>query len=194
MCPKCGAMERHRLIWLYLKNKTNFFSDNICFLHFAPEEMFSRKFSSLPNIRYVSADLDSPMAMIKMDITNIPCKDETFDALLCCHLLEHVPDDLKAMRELFRILKQGGWAFLQHPIDQRRDKTFEDLNIMTPEERNRVFGQADHVRIYGKDLRYRLEKAGFSVNIENYVSQFNPAMINRYGLKKDEQIYLCVKN
>lgn len=194
MCPVCGAMERHRLIWLYFINKTNLLYKSIRLLHFAPEDALSRKISALDNVKYFCGDLNSPKAKTIMDITNIPHKDETFDCLLCCHLLEHVTDDSKAIRELFRVLRYGGWALLQHPIDQTREKTFENPDIVTPEKRKKIFGQEDHVRIYGNDMKLSLEDAGFNVKVENYIKEFDGAMIFKYGLKRDELIYFCVKN
>ncbi len=147
----------------------------------------------MPNLDYVSAGLDSPLAMVKMDITNIAYGDNSFDAILCVHVLEHVMDDQTAMSELFRVLKPGGWAILQSPIDLNRDKTFEDPNIVLPEDRERIFGQNDHVRIYGRDYEDRLAKAGFALKVDSYVKDLGPVLIKKYGLAKDEDIYLCSK-
>ncbi len=195
-CPRCGSLERHRLLWLYLKNRTKFFSDNLKVLHFAPEYIFQRTFTSLPNLDYVSADLDSPLAMVNMDITNIAYKDNSFDVILCIHVLEHVLDDQKAMRELFRVLKSGGWAILQVPI--LREKTFEDPTIMTPEKRLKHFGKEDHVRIYGLDYKERLENAGFSVKVDSYLTELSKDIVNQYSLMPEgvlkENIYFCSKS
>jgi len=193
LCPRCGSLERHRLLWLYLKNRTNFFKDNLKVLDIAPMDFFQQKCKALPNLNYISADISSPIAMIKMDITNISMRDNQFDCIICYHVLEHIPDDQKAMRELFRVLKPGGWAILQSPIDYHRDKTFEDQNIVLPEERERIFGQKDHVRIYGRDYKDRLERAGFTVNPDNYVRELGDDKIKKYGLMKDEIIYFCTK-
>lgn len=193
LCPKCESLERHRLLWLYLKNKTNFFTDKLRVLHFAPEYIFQKTFKPMPNLDYISADLLSPLAMVKMDITNISYEDNFFDVILCCHVLEHIIDDHRALTELFRVLKPSGWAILQVPIDLNRDKTFEDANIVTPKERERIFGQKDHVRIYGRDYKQRLEKAGFTVKVDTYVRELTDDMIKKYGLKKDEVIYFCTK-
>ncbi|MFQ6084530.1 MAG: methyltransferase domain-containing protein [Candidatus Aminicenantia bacterium] len=129
-----------------------------------------------------------------MDITDIPFPDNHFDCIICCHVLEHVPDDRKAMRELFRILKPGGWAILQSPINLNRDKTFEDPNIVSSEERERVFGQSDHVRIYGRDFKNKLEEVGFVVRVDNYVQKLGDSVIKKYGLMRNEKIYFCLKH
>ena len=190
-CPRCNSAERHRLLWLYLKNKTNFFSDNLKVLHFAPEYIFQKTLRFMSNLDYISADLNSPMAMVKMDITNILYEDNSFDVILCSHVLEHVVDDRKAMRELFRVLKPGGWGILQVPI--LRDKTFEDLSIVSPEDRERIFGQKDHVRIYGCDYKDRLEEAGFTVKVDGYVRELGDDKIKKHGLSEDQDIYFCAK-
>ncbi len=179
---------------LYLENKTKIFSERTLLLHFAPEDVFIDKFSSSSNIFYVNADIKSKKAMIHMDITNIPHKDDTFDIILCIHVLEHVEDDRKALRELFRVLKHQGQAILLNPVDRKRDKTFEDPKIVKPEDRKRMFGQEDHVRVYGKDFIYRLIEAGFRVEIEDYTIRFNNHMIEKHGLSRDDLIFLCVKN
>ena len=192
-CPRCYSLERHRLLQLYLRGKTNFFKDNLKVLDIAPTQFFQEICKSLSNIDYLSADIFSPLAMIKMDITTIPLPDNRFDCIICYHVLEHVLDDQKAMRELFRVLKPGGWAILQSPVDHNRDKTFEDLTIVSPDERERVFGQNDHVRIYGIDYKGRLEKAGFLVKVDNYVEELGESAIKKFGLTRDEKIYFCTK-
>ncbi len=192
-CPRCGSFERHRLLWLYLKNKTNFFKDSLKVLDIAPMYFFQKKCKTLSNLNYISADISSPIAMIKMDITNINLPDNQFDCIFCYHVLEHILDDKKAMNELFRILNPGGWAILQVPIDPKRDKTFEDINVVSLEERERVFGQKDHVRIYGKDYKNRLEKAGFTVKLDNYCRELGDNTIKKYGLIKNETIFFCSK-
>ena len=192
-CPRCGSLERHRLLWLYLKNRTNLFSDNLKVLHFAPEYIFQKTFRFMPNLDYISADLDSPLAMVKVDITNILYDDNSFDVILCSHVLEHVIDDREAMKELFRVLKPGGWAILQAPIPAEHDKTFEDSDIVLPEDRERIFGQKDHVRIYGRDYKDRLEEAGFTVKVDGYVRELGDDKIKKHGLSEDQDIYFCAK-
>lgn len=192
-CPRCGSLERHRSTWLYLKNRTNLFYDNLKVLHFAPEPVFEKIFKSMPNLDYVSADLDPTLAMVKMNIMNIPYEEDSFDVILCSHVLEHVMDDQKAIRGLFRVLKAGGWAIIRVPIDLKRDKTFEDSSVISPEERKRLFGDPDHVRIYGRDYKDRLEKAGFEVRMDRYVRNLGTEMIKRHGLMKDECTFVCTK-
>jgi len=148
---------------------------------------------NLTNIDYISADISSPLAMLRMDITNISLADNLFDCIICYHVLEHILDDQRAMRELFRVLKPGAWAILQSPVDNNRDKTFEDQTIISPDEREHAFCQHDHVRIYGRDYKDRLEKAGFVVNVDNYVEKLGERAIKKFGLMRDENIYFCTK-
>lgn len=157
-CPRCGCVERHRILWLYLQNKTDFFKDKLKVLHFAPEYWFQKQFKNLPNLDYITTDLFDKLAMVKMDITNITYEDNQFDVILCSHVLEHIPDEHKAMTELRRILKPSGWAILQVPLDTRLEKTFEDPGIVSPEDRRKAFGQEDHVRFHGLDYQDRLKK------------------------------------
>ena len=146
----------------------------------------------MPQLDYITADLSSPRASTKADITNIPCKDNSFDVVLCNHVLEHVADDQKAMREIRRVLSPDGWAILQTPIDSRRSTTFEDPTIVSPEAREQAFGQHNHVRVYGRDYKERLEKAGFTVNVDRYFKELGPDLARKYGLQ-DEEIYFCTK-
>lgn len=191
-CPRCSSSHRHRLIWLYLKDKTNLFNENLKVLHIAPEYAFQRIFKAMSNLDYVSADLSSPLAMVKMDITNITYEDNYFDVILCSHVLEHVMDDQKAMKEFWRVLKPSGWAILQVPIHSKLDKTFEDPKIVLPEERERMFGRYDHVRKYARDYKDRLEEAGFTVKVDNYAKELGNDISKRYILG-GEQIYFCSK-
>lgn len=190
-CPFCFSLERHRLLWLYLKNKTNYFSDRLKVLHFAPEPTFRKIFEKMPNLDYINADINSEIATVKMDITNIAEQSNTYDVILCSHVLEHIIDDRKAMSELRRTLKPGGWAILQVPIVC--DKTFEDESVILPDERERIFGQNDHVRNYGRDFKDRLEEAGFKVKVDDYVKSLGARKIDQYRLDADEDIYFCTK-
>lgn len=193
MCPRCLSLERHRLYWVYLERQTNFFTAPLKVLHFAPELCFYNTFRKLPNLDYVPADIQSPLAMETIDITRIPYPDKTFDVVLCSHVLEHVPEDRKAMRELFRVLKPGGWGIIQTPIDTSRATTLEDPTITTPEEKQRVYGHDDHVRLYGRDYKDRLEAAGFQVTLDNFTSTLDTETIERYGLPADEPLYVCTR-
>ena len=192
-CPRCGSKARQRLVWLYLKERTQLFSDHLRVLHFAPEYVFRKQLASCPNLFYVTTDLGSLMAMMKADITRIPFADATFDVVLCSHVLEHVLDDRRAMREVYRVLRPGGWAILQVPIDLQRAKTFEDARIVSPEDRKRWFLQKDHVRIYGRDYTDRLKAAGFDVRVEFYTKNLPRDLRERYGLRRKRPIYLCTK-
>ena len=163
MCPVCDSSDRIRLLYLFLKNKTNIFSEKIRLLHIAPEPSLEFIFKHQDNIGYLTTDMDPEMVMEQMDITNIQYPENKFDAIICNHVLEHIPDDHKAMTELYRVLNPGGWAILQVPFSKILDKTFEDPSVTTPEEREQIFGQTDHVRIYGKDYADRLRQSGFQV-------------------------------
>lgn len=192
LCPRCLSLERHRLLWLYLREKTDFFSAPLRVLHFAPELCFTG-FTKLPNLDYISADLDSPLAMVAVDITAIGYEANHFDVILCNHVLEHIPDDRQAMRELYRVLKPGGWAILQSPLNTERDITYEDPTITTPQQRQQHYGHHDHKRFYGRDYGDRLAEAGFSVHVDPFVRELDPSLIARYGLTATEDIYFCRK-
>ncbi len=192
-CPGCGSLKRHRLQWLFFQERTNLFADRLRVLHIAPEHVLQSALARLPNLDYISADLDSPLAMIKMDITSIQFADDSFDVILCSHVLEHVPDDQRAMGELRRVLRPGGWAIIQSPLDTRRATTFEDFSVISPAERERMFGQDDHVRIYGRDYNDRLEAAGFTLALDDFAQGYSEEQARRYGIKRDELIYLCRK-
>lgn len=193
MCPKCESVERHRLQWLYMKNKTNILKDEVYVLHFAPEAGMSKRLQEQNNIHYVSSDLFDPRVMIKADITNMPFKDNSFDVILCNHVLEHIIDDGRAMREIYRMLKPNGWAILQVPIEYDRAETYEDPTIISEANRLKAFHQKDHVRIYGTDYKKRLQHAGFKVKTDKYASSLSAKDVKRYVLDNDEIIYFCTK-
>ena len=152
------------------------------------------RFEALQNLEYITADIESPLAKVKMDIHEIPFDDHTFDIIFCNHVLEHVEDDLKAMSEMRRVLKPGGWAILQipwfHPIP---DVTFEDPGIADSKEREKMFGQDDHVRLYGKDYPDRLKQAGFNVIEDQLIFEVEKSEIERFALPTDEVIYRVEK-
>ena len=162
-------------------------------MHFAPEYWFQKNFKSLPNLDYITTDLFDRLAMVKMDITNITYEDNQFDVILCNHVLEHIPDEHKAMKELLRILKPNGWAILQVPLDLRLEKTFEDSNIVSREDREKFFGQYDHVRLYGLDYKDKLEEAGFKVKVEDYVQELGTEKTKKYKLEETTNKYMCNK-
>jgi SAM-dependent methyltransferase len=194
ICPNCNSYERHRLLWFYLNNKTNLFTDKLRVLHVCPEYFYKEALTSMPNLEYVGAGIEAPFADIEMDITDIHEPDNSYDVILCSHVLEHIPDDHKAMQELFRVLKPSGWAILQVPIDVQREKTFEDFSITSPEEREIYFGQDDHVRVYGLDYKNKLENAGFIVKVEDYAQELGAEMIEKHCLPQRDDIYFCTKS
>jgi ubiquinone/menaquinone biosynthesis C-methylase UbiE len=145
------------------------------------------------NLEYITADIESPLALMKMDITDIPFEDNSFDVILCNHLLEHVEDDRKAMREMYRVLRKNGWAIMQPHIEIKRASTLEDPSVTSPEERERLFNQRDHIRVYGLDYANRLEEAGFMVHVEPYLKDVEKEKLTKFSLSADEDIYLCKK-
>lgn len=195
LCPHCLSLERHRLLWLYLERETTLFESLPQLLHIAPEVCLMRHlkphYKSSPE-RYQTADLESPLADLHFDIQQIPLADESFDVVICNHLMEHVEDDLRAMRELHRILKRGGWGVLLSPVDLQRATTFEDDSITDPKERTRIFGQYDHRRLYGNDFADRLRKAGFEVEDLDYAARLTPEERTHYALPEDH-IYVIHK-
>lgn len=194
-CSNCGARDRQRYMWLYLERKTNLLTDPLRVLHFAPERIFEEWLGSRPNLDYISTDLERERATVKADITDLPFRDDSFDVILCSHVLEHVADDRKAMRELYRVLRLGGWALVLVPMDFRREETFEDPAVVEPAERERLFGQADHVRVYGRDFTSRLEESGFTVRVEDYTRELGESEARRFGLRpRKPDLHLCLKN
>ena len=193
LSPGTLSLERHRLLWLYLNNETNFFSKTLKVLHIAPEQCFYNLFKNLKNINYTTFDLNSPLADIKGDICNLPFKENSFDFILCNHVLEHINDDKKAMKELYRVLNKNGTAILQVPINQKSSKTFEDSSIVDKKKRIEKFGQYDHIRLYGLDYFKKLESFGFKVDPLKYSKEFTESEIIKYGLIKDEIIPVCKK-
>jgi len=162
-------------------------------LHLAPERCFIKRFEALSTIDYITADLESPWAKIKMDIHDIPFEENTFDVIFCNHVLEHVDDDKKAMRELCRVLKPDGWAIMQPFINTNLEKTYEDPAITTPKEREQAYWQSDHLRMYGLDYKERLENEGFSVKVDDFVKGLGRDLIKKHGLSEEEQVYVCSK-
>jgi len=193
LSPSTLSLERHRLLWLYLKNETEFFTANHKVLHFAPEQAFYKRFKTMKNLDYVTTDLNSPLADVKADICNLPFKDNDFDVVLCNHVLEHIPDDTKAMQELYRILKPGGFGIFQIPQDLNREFTFEDNDITDKKERAKIFGQYDHVRVYGRDYFNKLRSIGFKVEEVDYTATFSYEEITKFSLAKGEIIPVVFK-
>jgi ubiquinone/menaquinone biosynthesis C-methylase UbiE len=186
LSPGTLSLERHRQMWLYLQNETDFFTKNYKVLHIAPEQEFLRKFKKMKNLDYTSADLFSPIVDVKADILDLPFEDESFDVIFCNHVLEHIEDDRKAMSELYRVMKKGGWGILQVPMKNSLEKTYEDFTITDPKERQKHFGQYDHVRWYGMDYFDRLKSVGFDAEANFYSQKFSDADIKKFGLNRNE--------
>jgi SAM-dependent methyltransferase len=193
LCPKCLSLERHRLLWLYFKSKTDFFEKHYKVLHVAPEQVFYKIFKKQRNLDYTTIDLESPLADIKMNVEQMTFGDSEFDIVLCNHVLEHVENDDKALKEIFRVLKKGGYAILQSCIDYNRLTTYEDKTITSEEDREREFWQKDHCRLYGMDYSERLKKAGFVVDENLFVNELSKEEVNRYRLMKEEIIFIGKK-
>lgn len=195
LSPSTLSLERHRLLWLYLQNETDFFTTQKIqkVLHIAPEQCFYKRFQNQKNLDYLTSDLDSPLADVKADICNLPFESKQFDIIFCNHVLEHIADDKKAMQELYRVLKPGGWGIFQVPQDMNRNETFEDESITDKDERTKIFGQYDHVRIYGADYFDRLRAVGFNVQEVDYTKKIAPELVERYALQKGEILPVCFK-
>ena len=194
LCPYDLTLERHRLMWLYLKNESAFFTEeNLKVLHIAPEQCFLPLFKKQKNLEYLTGDLVSPIADLHFDLHKIPLEDNRFDVVFCNHVMEHVDDPIQCMQELYRVMAPNGWAIMQVPQDFNRDKTYEDPSITSPEEREKHFWQKDHVRLFGKDYPQWLEKAGFKVDEFDLNKHFDTATIEKYRLMKGEVLYIAKK-
>jgi SAM-dependent methyltransferase len=194
-CPICCCLDRERLVYLSLLHLTNAFDARTRVLHVAPERQLSEFLKKRRTIEYLTADLHSTQVMVKMDIATIQFPDGHFDGIICNHVLEHVVDDRKAMAELYRVLRPAGWAILQVPISLALNHTYEDFSITTPAGREDAFGQHDHVRIYARDYKDRLEDAGFKVNLFRWTTNLHDfgGSENRFGLNPREVVYLATK-
>ena len=197
-CPRCGSLERHRLLIGFLRERTDLFQAPLSVLHVAPEYGLQLRLGCLSNLHYRSADLDSPLATDRVDLLKMPYPDGSFDVVICSHVLEHVADDGLALREIRRVLVSGGRAILMSPLDGELAETLEDPAVKTPAERHRVFGQSDHLRLYGRDFAARVSGAGFTVEIVSPIDRFSPEEIARQGLRRDgttpfrdDDIFIC---
>jgi SAM-dependent methyltransferase len=195
VCPNCHSLERHRLSYIFLKNHTNIFEENIKMLHFAPEKTFSRIFSNQKNIEYLPVDLNPNMDFVKesMDIQDIKYPDDYFDFIYCSHVLEHVPDDYKAVSELYRVLKSGGAALIMVPINHSLKETYDDESVNTPELILEHYGQSDHLRCYGLDFQKLLESNGFKC-LKYSNKDLDKKAINKYGLHISDELFYCTKH
>lgn len=189
-CWRCGAHERHRALWLFLTRARPELLDGARrLLHFAPEDWFARRLGRRPGLAYVTADLDPEKGQLQLDLTGLDLPDASFDAILCSHVLEHIPDDRRAMAELHRVLDPGGWCVVMVPIDLERETTYEDFSITDPAERARAFWQEDHVRVYARDIEERLTGAGFRVEVWEPPAELRV----RHGLLAADLVFCCRK-
>ncbi len=193
LCPSCLSLERHRLMHLFLKTETDFYTSNPRVLHVAPEYCFIDRFEKHLGENYITADIESPLAKVKMDLHDIPFEDNSFDVVFCNHVLEHVNDDVRCMQEIRRVLKPDGFALCQSPQRYDLETTYEDASITDPKEREIHFLQDDHLRIYGRDFGKQLEKSGFTVVPVNIIEKLGTTESNRMSLPLEEIIYMCKK-
>lgn len=202
-CPACDSLNRQRLLWKYLHEKTSLFNGtHTTLLEVAPDLTFFNLFSGLPYLNYYPCDLfpddehfnDYPGKILEADLCHLPFADEFFGVVLCSHVLEHVEDDAVALSEIHRVLKPDGWAILQVPVLYTLEHTLENPLLTTPEQREAAFGQADHRRKYGRDYKTRLEKAGFKVAEIACTSLYSPSEVATFGLDAYEKINLCARH
>lgn len=191
LCWRCGSHERHRAQWLLLERREALLRDARWLLHFAPEWSLRRRLERISHLRYVTADLSQPDVDLHLDLTALDLPDGSFDAVICSHVLEHVPDDAAAMRELRRVTAAGGWCLVMVPLDLSREQTYEDSSIVEPSERERAFWQHDHVRLFALDIHKRLTAAGFAVERIRPEQEFGPEMMGHCRILETDEIWLC---
>jgi len=199
LCPRCGSLPRQRLLWWYLREEGVLDRAGLHILHVAPERGLEPRLRALAGAHYTSVDLHDPRATVQADLTDLPFADAAFDLVLCSHVLEHVPDDRTAMRELARVLRSGGLAVVQSPVNYEMAATHEDPTLTDEEERLRRFSQRDHVRVYGPDLRDRLADAGFEVALHDPAERLPDDLTAHYGLSQPpgplrNDLYACTKS
>lgn len=195
-CYKCGSTDRERLVYLYLRDVVELFSKNKSYsvLHIAPEKNLINLLRKA-DVNYIAGERwvdkhDYYKGIEQIDILDISYTDNYFDLIICNHVLEHIPDDQRAMRELYRVLKPGGQAILQVPLSEMIGQTFEDFSITGEKEREEIFGQQDHVRIYGRDYTDRLASSGFGVRRINLALN---SVYDRNGLNPEEVLFIGYK-
>lgn len=192
VCPVCLSHDRQRFAWVFFNSLKNVMDKKSkTFLHIAPDLQLIRKFKKMPDINYLSVDLESPHAQVHMDITDLKLKDNQFDIIFCSHVLEHIPDDYKAMSELYRVSKPGGFTLIQVPLSDK--PTFEDLTIQDPDERYRLFLWYDHVRLYGPDIKQRLKSVGFHVSVVEASDVLKKEECVRMAVDPDDKLFFCKK-
>ncbi len=195
LSPSTLSLERHRLMWLFLRDNTTFFTatKKLKVLHIAPEQCFLDIFRKQQNLNYITSDLQSPIADVKADICDLPFKENEFDIVFCNHVLEHISNDTKAIQELYRVLKPGGFGIFQIPQDLSKAITFEDNTITDRKECAKLFGQYDHVRVYGRDYFDKLRATGFKVDEVDYTKKITKDKQSRFCLMKGDILPICSK-
>jgi SAM-dependent methyltransferase len=191
-CPSCNSLERTRLMWFYLINEAKVETLPLKILHFAPEKFIEKKLKKLPNIQYISADINPAFADVKVDITSIPFNNNTFDIIICSHVLGHVEDESKALQELYRTLQPNACALIMTNIFDIPE-TIEDPTAITYEQKLKAYGQNDLARMHGHDFTQRLQKIGFKVETTDYINNFSIVERQKYGLTRNETIYMAIK-
>jgi SAM-dependent methyltransferase len=191
LCWRCGSHERHRAQWLLLQSRPQLLGQAGSLLHFAPEWTLRRRLGRLAHLRYVTADLHQPDVDLRLDLTALQLPDASFDAVICSHVLEHIPDDTAAMRELCRITATDGWCLVMVPLDLSRSATYEDPSITDPGERHQAFWRPDHVRLYAPDIAARLQTAGFEVERIRPWPEFGVERSRQCGIGEAEELWLC---
>jgi SAM-dependent methyltransferase len=193
LCPNCLSLERHRWMWLYLKNRTDFFTARHKVMHIAPEQCFYKRFRRQANLQYATGDLVSPLADYHFDLHKMPFDDNSYNVLFANHVLEHVDDEMQCMRELYRVMAPGGWGIFQVPLDYTRAETFQDPAIVSSADREKYYWQKDHVRLFGRDYPEKLRAAGFVVDEVLPKDVVGEELVTRYRLQPGEVMYVCRK-
>ncbi|MGY6562831.1 MAG: class I SAM-dependent methyltransferase [Luteibaculaceae bacterium] len=194
LAPHSLSLERHRLMWFYLKNETNFFDTTPKkILHIAPEYCFLKRFKKQFGENYITADLNSPWADMHFDVHEIPFEDNSFDVIFCNHVLEHVEDHQQVLREFYRVMKPGGFGIFQVPIDATKSETFQDNKITSAADRERYYWQADHVRLFGSNYNEELSACGFKVTVWDYSNHMQREEANQFAFMEGELLYCCTK-
>lgn len=195
-CPSCESLERHRLLWMYFENKTDLYTAPLKVLHISPETVFFHRLKKLKNIEYHPVDIYPhmyPEGTVFFDLLNPGLPDNSFDVIICNHVFQYIEDDKRAMHNIYKLMKKGGWGILQVPIDTTRTVTYEDRSITDPLEREKAYGLKDHVRYYSYDYADKLRSAGFHVKVDDYTAEFSDEEIHKYGFWKGDAIYYCTK-
>jgi SAM-dependent methyltransferase len=197
-CPRCNSYERHRVLWMWLRDRGGLDAGPLDMLHAAPEPVLERRLRALGGVRYTAGSLFPSGDQVRIDLTEIPFPAESFDIVVCNHVFDEIPDDRHALAEIHRVLRPGGRLVTQTPVDKRREHTYEDASL-PPARRREVFQTADDVRIYGLDFRDRLAEPGFDVELIDYAGELDRATVERYGLVEHggrvngTDIYVAVK-